>query len=232
MPSSLAAWRCGRKAGSLSALEESGRPAAKVPPSAQSSLPHLSIHSAFSRLQLRTDSEKRSLAESGLSWFSESEEKAPKKLEYDSGSLKMEPGASKWRRERPESCDDPSKVGELKKPVTLGHPGSLKKGKTPPVAVTSPITHTAQSALKVAGEPSDKGPGGPGPSAASLASSQPLALGRRPARTLPPRAVPPSPQALPSQGRRAVRCPPCTCGHTNATCLKPRPSCRGAGSLA
>lgn len=104
-------------------------------------------------LQLRTDSEKRSLAESGLSWFSESEEKAPKKLEYDSGSLKMEPGTSKWRRERPESCDDSSKVGELKKPVSLGHPGSLKKGKTPPVAVTSPITHTAQSALKVAGEP-------------------------------------------------------------------------------
>ena len=110
----------------------------------------------FSCSQLRTDSEKRSLAESGLSWFSESEEKAPKKLEYDSGSLKMEPGASKWRRERPESCDDASKIGELKKPVSLGHPGSLKKGKTPPVAVTSPITHTAQSALKVAGEPAVK----------------------------------------------------------------------------
>lgn len=68
----------------------------------------------------------------------------------------MEPGTSKWRRERPESCDDSSKVGELKKPVSLGHPGSLKKGKTPPVAVTSPITHTAQSALKVAGEPGVK----------------------------------------------------------------------------
>ncbi|XP_077934391.1 neuron navigator 1 isoform X5 [Halichoerus grypus] len=109
-----------------------------------------------STVALRTDSEKRSLAESGLSWFSESEEKAPKKLEYDSGSLKMEPGTSKWRRERPESCDDSSKVGELKKPVSLGHPGSLKKGKTPPVAVTSPITHTAQSALKVAGKPEGK----------------------------------------------------------------------------
>ncbi|OBS68671.1 hypothetical protein A6R68_02789, partial [Neotoma lepida] len=106
-----------------------------------------------STIVLRTDSEKRSLAESGLNWFSESEEKAPKKLEYDSGSLKMEPGTSKWRRERPESCDDSSKGGELKKPISLGHPGSLKKGKTPPVAVTSPITHTAQSALKVA----DKG---------------------------------------------------------------------------
>ncbi|KAF5913976.1 hypothetical protein HPG69_010134 [Diceros bicornis minor] len=108
------------------------------------------------RKLLRTDSEKRSLAESGLSWFSESEEKAPKKLEYDSGSLKMEPGTSKWRRERPESCEDSSKVGELKKPLSLGQPGSLKKGKTPPVAVTSPITHTAQSALKVAGKPEGK----------------------------------------------------------------------------
>ncbi|XP_026951830.1 neuron navigator 1 isoform X6 [Sagmatias obliquidens] len=109
-----------------------------------------------STIVLRTDSEKRSLAESALNWFSESEEKAPRKLEYDSGSLKMEPGAAKWRRERPESCDDPSKVGELKKPVTLGHPGPLKKGRTPPVAVTSPITHTAQSALKVAGKPEGK----------------------------------------------------------------------------
>ncbi|XP_049626655.1 neuron navigator 1 [Suncus etruscus] len=109
-----------------------------------------------STVVLRTDSEKRSLAESGLSWFSESEEKTPKKLEYDSGSLKMEPGTSKWRRERPESCDDASKVGELKKPISLGQPGSLKKGKTPPVAVTSPITHTAQSALKVAGKPEGK----------------------------------------------------------------------------
>ncbi|KAK2493891.1 LOW QUALITY PROTEIN: hypothetical protein MC885_000019 [Smutsia gigantea] len=110
-----------------------------------------------STVVLRTDSEKRSLAESGLSWFSESEEKAPKKLEYDSGSLKMEPGASKWRRERPESCDDSPKVGELKKPISLGQPGSLKKGKAPPVAVTSPITHTAQSALKVAGKSEGRG---------------------------------------------------------------------------
>ncbi|XP_032322779.1 neuron navigator 1 isoform X1 [Camelus ferus] len=109
-----------------------------------------------SAVVLRTDSEKRSLAESGLSWFSESEEKAPRRLDYDSGSLKMEPGASKWRRERPESCDDASKVGELRKPGALGHPGSLKKGKAPPVAVTSPITHTAQSALKVAGRPEGK----------------------------------------------------------------------------
>lgn len=32
-----------------------------------------------STIVLRTDSEKRSLAESGLNWFSESEEKTPKK---------------------------------------------------------------------------------------------------------------------------------------------------------
>lgn len=102
--------------------------------------------------QLRTDSEKRSLAESGLSWYCEGEDKAPKKLDYDSSSLKMEHGSSKWRREPSEGGEEGSKGGELKKPVSLGTPGSLKKGKTPPVAVTSPITHTAQSTLKVAGE--------------------------------------------------------------------------------
>lgn len=102
--------------------------------------------------QLRTDSEKRSLAESGLSWYGEGDEKAPKKLDYDSSSLKMEHGSSKWRREPSEGGEEGSKGGELKKPVSLGTPGSLKKGKTPPVAVTSPITHTAQSALKVAGK--------------------------------------------------------------------------------
>lgn len=101
---------------------------------------------------MRTDSEKRSLAENGLNWYGEPEEKAPKKMDYDSGSLKMEHSSSKWRRERSESCDEaPAKGGEFKKPVSLGPPGSMKKGKTPPVAVTSPITHTAQP-LKVAGE--------------------------------------------------------------------------------
>lgn len=109
--------------------------------------------------QLRTDSEKRSLAESGLSWYGEGDEKAPKKLDYDSSSLKMEHGSSKWRREPSEGGEEGPKGGELKKPVSLGTPGSLKKGKTPPVAVTSPITHTAQSALKVAG----KNPFGQGP---------------------------------------------------------------------
>nr|XP_047927208.1 neuron navigator 1 isoform X3 [Anser cygnoides] len=109
-----------------------------------------------SAIALRTDSEKRSLAESGLSWYGEAEDKATKKLDYDSSSLKMEHGSSKWRREPSESCEEGSKGGELKKPVSLGTPGSLKKGKTPPVAVTSPITHTAQSTLKVAGKPETK----------------------------------------------------------------------------
>nr|XP_008108109.1 PREDICTED: neuron navigator 1 isoform X6 [Anolis carolinensis] len=109
-----------------------------------------------SAIALRTDSEKRSLAESGLNWYGEPEEKAQKKMDYDSGSLKMEHSSSKWRRERSESCDEvPAKGGELKKPVNLGPPGSLKKGKNPPVAVTSPITHTAQT-LKVAGKPEAK----------------------------------------------------------------------------
>nr|XP_060628491.1 neuron navigator 1 isoform X2 [Anolis sagrei ordinatus] len=109
-----------------------------------------------SAIALRTDSEKRSLAESGLNWYGEPEEKAQKKMDYDSGSLKMEHSSSKWRRERSESCDEvPAKGGELKKPVSLGPPGSLKKGKNPPVAVTSPITHTAQT-LKVAGKPEAK----------------------------------------------------------------------------
>ncbi|KFQ95597.1 Neuron navigator 1, partial [Nipponia nippon] len=109
-----------------------------------------------SAIALRTDSEKRSLAESGLSWYGEGEDKAPKKLDYDSSSLKMEHGSSKWRREPSEGGEEGPKGGELKKPVSLGTPGSLKKGKTPPVAVTSPITHTAQSTLKVAGKPETK----------------------------------------------------------------------------
>ncbi|KAM6232489.1 neuron navigator 1 isoform 4-T4 [Spheniscus humboldti] len=109
-----------------------------------------------SAIALRTDSEKRSLAESGLSWYCEGEDKAPKKLDYDSSSLKMEHGSSKWRREPSEGSEEGPKGGELKKPVSLGTPGSLKKGKTPPVAVTSPITHTAQSTLKVAGKPETK----------------------------------------------------------------------------
>ncbi|XP_061869370.1 LOW QUALITY PROTEIN: neuron navigator 1 [Colius striatus] len=109
-----------------------------------------------SAIALRTDSEKRSLVESGLSWYSEGEDKGSKKLDYDSSSLKMEQGSCKWRREPSEAGEDGPKGSELKKPVSRGTPGSLKKGKTPPVAVTSPITHTAQSTLKVAGKPETK----------------------------------------------------------------------------
>uniref|UniRef100_A0A8C0EK56 Neuron navigator 1 n=1 Tax=Bubo bubo TaxID=30461 RepID=A0A8C0EK56_BUBBB len=116
----------------------------------------LVLHVGGFGVGLRTDSEKRSLAESGLSWYCEGEDKAPKKLDYDSSSLKMEHGSSKWRREPSEGGEEGPKGGELKKPVSLGTPGSLKKGKTPPVAVTSPITHTAQSTLKVAGKPETK----------------------------------------------------------------------------
>nr|DBA33854.1 TPA: hypothetical protein GDO54_001479 [Pyxicephalus adspersus] len=89
-----------------------------------------------STIALRTDSEKRSLAESGLSWQSEPEERGPRRMEYDSGSLKSEHGSSRWRRER----SDDAQKSEAKKPVTLGQP--LRKGKNPPVGVTSPITHT------------------------------------------------------------------------------------------
>lgn len=96
----------------------------------------------------RTDAEKRSLVESGLSWYGESEGKIHKKIDYDTGSLKVDQ-SPKWRREHSESLDDTVK-GELKKPQSLGQPGALKKGKNPPVAVTSPISHTAPASLKVA----------------------------------------------------------------------------------
>uniref|UniRef100_K7FL38 Neuron navigator 1 n=1 Tax=Pelodiscus sinensis TaxID=13735 RepID=K7FL38_PELSI len=49
-----------------------------------------------SAIALRTDSEKRSLAESGLSWYSEAEEKGPKKLDYDSGGRTPLPGREAW----------------------------------------------------------------------------------------------------------------------------------------
>ncbi|XP_075470074.1 neuron navigator 1 isoform X3 [Ascaphus truei] len=101
-----------------------------------------------STIALRTDSEKRSLAESGLSWHSEPEERAPRRMEYDSGSLKTEHGASRWRRERSDDSPKP----EPQKPVTLGQP--LRKGKNPPVGITSPITHTPPSGLR--GKPEHK----------------------------------------------------------------------------
>ncbi|XP_026055087.1 neuron navigator 1 isoform X4 [Carassius auratus] len=105
-----------------------------------------------SAIVLRTDAEKRSLVESGLSWYSE-EGKAQCRNEggYDTGSLKTE-SSSKWKKSR--SQDDTGVKSELRKPQTLGHPPSgLKKSRNPPVGVTSPITHTSQSMLKVPGVP-------------------------------------------------------------------------------
>ncbi|XP_042582561.1 neuron navigator 1-like isoform X9 [Cyprinus carpio] len=105
-----------------------------------------------SSVMLRTDAEKRSLVESGLAWYSE-DSKSLRKADgvYDTGSLKSEP-SSKWRKTRlPDgSAQDKTGKGELKKPQSLGQPGSFKKGRNPPVGVTSPITHTSQSVLKVA----------------------------------------------------------------------------------
>lgn len=104
-------------------------------------------------LQLRTDAEKRSLAESGFSWYSE-DGKASHKLDsgsYDTGSLKTE-APSKWRKKPPSFSEDSGGKGDPRKPQSLCQPGSFKKGRNPPVGVTSPITHTSQSMLKVAGE--------------------------------------------------------------------------------
>uniref|UniRef100_A0A667WK41 Neuron navigator 1 n=1 Tax=Myripristis murdjan TaxID=586833 RepID=A0A667WK41_9TELE len=111
-----------------------------------------------SSVMLRTDAEKRSLVESGLSWYSE-DGKVSRKLDggsYDTGSLKTET-PSKWRKKPPQSIiDDAGIKGELKKPQSLGQPGSFKKGRNPPVGVTSPITHTSQSMLKVAAPKTEK----------------------------------------------------------------------------
>ncbi|XP_071993333.1 neuron navigator 1 isoform X2 [Engystomops pustulosus] len=100
-----------------------------------------------STIALRTDSEKRSLVESGLSWHSESEERGPRRMEFDSGSLKLEHSSSRWRREK----NDDVPKSDIKKPVTLGQP--LRKGKNPPVGVTSPITQTGQNVSKGGGAP-------------------------------------------------------------------------------
>uniref|UniRef100_A0A3B4T428 Neuron navigator 1 n=1 Tax=Seriola dumerili TaxID=41447 RepID=A0A3B4T428_SERDU len=110
-----------------------------------------------SSVMLRTDAEKRSLVESGLSWYSE-DGKASHKLDsssYDTGSLKTE-APSKWRKKPPSLSEDPAGKGELRKPQSLGQPGSFKKGRNPPVGVTSPITHTSQSVLKVAAPKSER----------------------------------------------------------------------------
>ncbi|XP_072540932.1 neuron navigator 1 isoform X2 [Salminus brasiliensis] len=111
-----------------------------------------------SSVMLRTDAEKRSLVESGFAWYSE-DSKALRKADsgaYETGSLKTE-SSSKYRKSRLTEGAAPEKAvkGELKKPQSLGQPGSYKKGRNPPIGVTSPITHTSQSVLKVAAPKAD-----------------------------------------------------------------------------
>uniref|UniRef100_A0A3Q3W4Z0 AAA+ ATPase domain-containing protein n=1 Tax=Mola mola TaxID=94237 RepID=A0A3Q3W4Z0_MOLML len=106
-----------------------------------------------SAIVMRTDAEKRSLVESGLSWDSDDTKPSRKSQGsgiYDTGSLKSE-SANKWKKTRTHAEGLEAGKGELKKPQTLGQGNVLKKGRTPPVGVTSPITHTSQSGLKVAG---------------------------------------------------------------------------------
>uniref|UniRef100_A0A3P8N5U7 Neuron navigator 1 n=1 Tax=Astatotilapia calliptera TaxID=8154 RepID=A0A3P8N5U7_ASTCA len=126
--------------------------------SSLNSLPNTPLGSRRnSSVMLRTDAEKRSLVESGLSWYSE-DGKSTHKLgssSFDSGSLKTE-APSKWRKKPPSLSEDFGGKGELKKPQSLGQPGSFKKSRNPPVGVTSPITHTSQSMLKVAAPKSEK----------------------------------------------------------------------------
>lgn len=103
---------------------------------------------------MRTDAEKRSLVESGLSWDSDDNKPSRKSQGssiYDTGSLKSE-SANKWKKTRLQGEGPEGGKGELRKPQTLGQGNVLKKGRNPPVGVTSPITHTSQTGLKVAGE--------------------------------------------------------------------------------
>lgn len=104
-------------------------------------------------IQLRTDAEKHSLVESGLSWYSE-DSKSSNKLSsssYDTGSLKTE-AQSKWRKKTFSLNEESGVKGNLRKPLSLSQPGSFRKSRHPPVGVTCPITHTSQSTLKVAGK--------------------------------------------------------------------------------
>ncbi|KAL7859474.1 hypothetical protein SRHO_G00146210 [Serrasalmus rhombeus] len=102
-----------------------------------------------SAIVLRTDAEKHSLVESGLSWYSE-EAKAQCRSEgcYDTGSLKTE-SSNKWKKYQVQ--DDAGIKGELRKPQAPNHQSSLKKSRNPPVGITSPITHNPQSLQKALG---------------------------------------------------------------------------------
>ncbi|XP_061741313.1 neuron navigator 1 isoform X2 [Nerophis ophidion] len=111
-----------------------------------------------SSVMLRTDAEKRSLVESGLSWYSEDGKTGLKPDACgpsDADGLKTE-AASKWRKKPPGLSEDLGARGDLRKPQSLGAPGSFKKSRNPPVGVTSPITHTSQSVLRVAAPKSEK----------------------------------------------------------------------------
>uniref|UniRef100_A0AAR2LQC0 Neuron navigator 1 n=1 Tax=Pygocentrus nattereri TaxID=42514 RepID=A0AAR2LQC0_PYGNA len=102
-----------------------------------------------SAIVLRTDAEKHSLVESGLSWYSE-EAKVQCRSEgcYDTGSLKME---SSNKLKKYQVQDDAGIKGELRKPQAPNHQSSLKKSRNPPVGITSPITHNPQSLQKALG---------------------------------------------------------------------------------
>ncbi|KAJ0023104.1 hypothetical protein NQD34_003003 [Periophthalmus magnuspinnatus] len=125
--------------------------------SSLNSLPSTPVGSRrSSSAMLRTDAEKRFLVESGLSWYSEDSKSSHKhdRASFDTGSLKSE-APSKWRKKPPSLSEDFGK-GEAKKPHSSVQPSSFRKGKNPPVGVTSPITHTSQSMLKVAAPKIDK----------------------------------------------------------------------------
>ncbi|CAL9703080.1 unnamed protein product [Knipowitschia caucasica] len=106
-----------------------------------------------STIVMRTDAEKRSLVESGLSWDTDDSKPGRKSLGssiYETSSLKSE-SANKWKKAKAPGEGLEGGRGELKRPQTLGHGNMLKKGRNPPVGITSPITHTAPSGLKVPG---------------------------------------------------------------------------------
>ncbi|KAM8754994.1 neuron navigator 1-like isoform 5-T5 [Acanthopagrus schlegelii] len=112
-----------------------------------------------SAIVMRTDAEKRSLVESGLSWDTDDTKPSRKSQGsgvYDTGSLKSE-SANKWKKTRTHGEGLEGGKGELRKPQALGQGNMLKKGRNPPVGVTSPITHTSQSGLKVAGSVKSEG---------------------------------------------------------------------------
>lgn len=110
----------------------------------------LSVPTAFFIIQLRTDAEKRSLVESGLSWNSEDSNKL-RSSSYDTGSLKTE-AQGKWRKKTLSLTEESAAKGDLRKPLSFSQSGCLKKGRNPSVGITSLITHTSQGTLKVSGK--------------------------------------------------------------------------------